>query len=179
MTPATTAMRRSLLFLTTCLGIAVLVSIDWWQGTHWRAEQELELRSTSKLFQTRLENSIYSRFNAVEALSSLFVLHPGTKPDEFASFSSMLLRANPAIRALQYADSKTRVIYTYPPKGNEVTIRKPMVLLSDPQRGSFTQKTITQKSASVQGPFELRQGGIGLVVRSLLYFWQKNSAGWP
>ena len=65
----------------------------------------------------------------------------------------------------RYADRNTRVTFVYPPKGNEITISKPMHLLSDPLRGPFVKKAIALKRPVLQGPFELRQGGMGVVVR--------------
>jgi PAS domain S-box-containing protein len=166
-------MQKTLLIGIASLGIVALVFIDRWQVTHWRAEKEIELHAMAELCQTRLENVIASRLNAVQAISSLFVLHPETKSEEFTHFAAMLLKFNPPIRALQYADSKTRVTYVYPPERNEITITKPMILLTDPERGPFVEKAISQKTASVQGPFELRQGGTGLVVRSPIFLEER------
>ena len=162
-------MQKTLLFGIACLGIVALVFIDRWQVTHWRAKKEIELHAMAELCQTRLENVIASRLNAVQALSSLFVLHPETKSEEFTHFAAMLLKFNPPIRALQYADSKTRVTYVHPLERNEITITKPIILLTDPERGPFVEKAISQKTASVQGPFELRQGGTGLIVRAPIF----------
>ena len=162
-------MKKIVLFGILCIGLTALVSIDRWQVTRWRAEKQTELDAAAELCRIRLENAVISRFNAVEALSSLFAIHPETKSEEFAGFAAMLLKFNPPIRALQYADSQTRVIYVYPPEKNETTISRPMTLLTDSKRGPFTEKAIAQKAASVQGPFELRQGGTGLVVRSPIF----------
>ena len=162
-------MKKIVLTGILCIGLAALISIDRWQVTRWRAEKKTELSATAEVCRIRLENAVISRFNAVEALSSLFAVREETKPEEFAGFAAMLLKFNPPIRALQYADSQTRVIYVYPPETNEIAISKPMTLLTDSKRGPFTKKAIAQKAASVQGPFELRQGGIGLVVRSPVF----------
>jgi PAS domain S-box-containing protein len=166
-------MRKVLLITITCICVAILILIDRWQVKRWRAEKALELRATSQLCQHRLENAIDSRFKAVESLAALFSLHPETKPEEFAQFASLLLQFNPPIRALQYADSKTRVIYVYPPKGNEITISNPMQLITDHKRGSYVKKAIARKSAVLQGPFELRQGGKGVVVRFPIFISER------
>jgi len=124
-----------------------------------------ELGTTLKSFKIRLENSLSTRFHALESLSSLFILHPHTTAQEFALFASKLLEFHPPIRALQYANSNTRVAYVYPQKRNKITIDKPMVLLEDPKRAPFTLKAIKNKNAVLQGPFELRQKGKGIVLR--------------
>ena len=132
---------------------------------YWHSRKRIELNSKAKLLQTKLEASIKTRFNALGALKSLFVLHPQTSSDEFSSFASFLMRSNPPIRALQYANSQTRVVYVYPPRGNKITINKPMLLKSDSKRGPYVKKAIKQRRAVLQGPFKLRQGGTGVVVR--------------
>ena len=163
------AIRKLLLFTITFIGIIVLIIIDQWQLKQWHISKNNELEITSQLYKNRFEETISSRFNAIESLAALFALNPETTSKEFAYFSSLLLKNNPPIRAIQYADSKTRVTYVYPPKGNEITISDPMVLLSDPKRGPYTQKAIDQRKASLQGPFDLRQGGMGVVVRTPIF----------
>jgi PAS domain S-box-containing protein len=130
---------------------------------------DLKIQTISQLCRQRLESSMASRFTAVEALASLFAIHPDATADEFAEFAGRLLMSHPPIRALQYADAQTRVTYVYPPKGNEITIREPMVLLTDPDRGPYVRKAINLKSATVHGPFDLRQGGKGIVVRTPIF----------
>ncbi len=162
-------MNKLLVTAIAVCGLAAVVLVDKWQAAHWRYETDFQIRTTSQLCQQRLESSMASRFTAVEALASLFAIHPDTKADEFAEFAKRLLMSHPSIRALQFADAQTHVTYVYPPKGNEITIRKPLVLLTDPVRGPYVRKAIDLKSATVQGPFDLRQGGKGIVVRTPIF----------
>ncbi len=158
-------MRKFIPSTLAVLGFLTLFFIDWHQNDRWRFEKTSELNSALQLCKIHLENSISNRFNALESLASLFVLHPDTTLEEFSIFASSLIEFHPPIRALQYADSMTRVTFVYPPKGNKITIDKPMTLLSDPKRGPFTKKAIREKRAVLQGPFELRQKGMGIVLR--------------
>ncbi|MCK5683000.1 hypothetical protein KAJ27_02730 [bacterium] len=121
----TNTIRKILLFVIGCIGIAVLILIDQWQIKQWRTGKATELETTSQLFKNRLEQAISTRFSAVESLAALFALNPKTTSREFAYFSSLLLKNNPPVLALQYANSKTQVTYVYPPIGNEITISKP------------------------------------------------------
>lgn len=161
--------RHFFLILIGCMGLVILGGIDRWQVRQWQARKIIELGMTAQLYKNRLENGILSRFNAVESLGALFALNPETTPGEFEYFSTLMLKNNPPIRALQYADPETRVKYCYPAKGNEITISNPMLLLADPVRGPYTQKAINTKKAVLQGPFALRQGGMGVVVRSPIF----------
>ena len=158
-------MQRYILIVIACMGIAAILFIDQWQANNRRNEKAAELKHASHLCRIGLTEGIATRLSSLEALASLFKLHPDTTPEEFADFSALLLKFNPPIRALQFADSKTRVKYVYPAEGNIITARKPMLLLADPLRGPFTGRAIKNKKATVQGPYELRQGGTGIVVR--------------
>ena len=146
-------------------GLLMLLFVDLYQVKHWQSEQSIELDATLKSFKIHLENSLTARFDALDSLASLFILHPHTTAEEFALFASKLLEFHRPIRALQYADSNTRVTYVYPKKGNKITVDTPMILLKDPKRASFARKAIKDKKAALQGPFELRQKGKGVVVR--------------
>lgn len=146
-----------------------LLLIDRWQVEDWRGEKNKELEAAATMIQTRLMGAFESRFNVIKAIASLFIIHPETNGAGFGEFSAQLLRSNLSIRALQYADRQTKVTYVYPPKGNEITISRPMHLLSDPKRGPFVKKAIDQKRAILQGPFNLRQGGLGVVVRDPIF----------
>lgn len=152
-------------WILTIPGLLMLLFIDLYQVKHWQMEKKAELGATLKSFKIRLESSLATRFDALEALSSLFILHPHTTAEEFAIFASKLLEFHPPIRALQYANSSTQVTYVYPQKRNKIAIDKPMVLLEDPKRGPFTLRAIQNRKAVLQGPFELRQKGKGIVLR--------------
>ncbi|WP_051327314.1 ATP-binding protein [Desulfatibacillum aliphaticivorans] len=162
-------MKNFLLLAIACVGVTALFFIDAWLLKDVERKHQEDFLIMSETARIRLENSIQSRFNAVSALEALFIIHPRTKPEEFARFAQSLLEKNPPVRALQYADSQTQVTYVYPPKGNEITITKPMVLITDPKRGPFTRKAIEAKKPSLQGPFSLRQGGMGVVVRTPIF----------
>lgn len=152
-----------------CLGVLAMFSADRWYVDNWRKSQKIKLSSLSQIYRNRLETTIISRFNAIESINALFTIHPNSTSEEFAHFAQIVMTNNPPIRALQYADEKTRVTYVYPPKDNEITISKPKTLLTDPKRGSYVKKAISQRRPTVQGPYELRQGGMGLVVRSPIF----------
>jgi|GEM_PF-2102612 len=161
--------KKFILFAVCLLGFFILFLIDRWEVSQWRYGKSLELQNELHVFKNNLKDSIDNRFNALKSLSALFVLNPDTSADEFSYFASLLMEYNPPIRALQYADENTKVIYVYPPKGNEITIKRPMVLKSDSKRAPYVNMAIENKEATVQGPFQLRQGGRGVVVRQPVF----------
>ncbi len=139
--------------------------IDQCQMVQWKQKNRIFVQSTAKLCRIRLENTIGTRFDAIESLAALFTLHSDTTHEQFAHFAESILMYNPPIRALQYANPQTLVTYVYPSENNEITIQNPMLLLSDPKRGPYVKRAIEQKRAVMQGPFNLRQGGMGVAVR--------------
>ena len=150
-------------------GFLLLSLLDNYYTRTWQEQREEELSNQADLVQIRLQNTLQSRTNTTQYIKSLFQLHPDTTADEFSKFAQSMLKYTPALRALQFADKTTQVVYVYPPKGNEVTIRDPMILLQDPDRAPYVKKSIEEKRMTVQPPFELRQGGLGLIVRNPIF----------
>lgn len=160
---------KFLLALVLCLGLTAMAVLDNWQTTLWEKEKATELNAVANQLQVQLTNTVTARFGSIQALSALFAITPSISPEDFARFAAMLMRFNPPIRALQFADKQTRVVYVYPPQGNEITIKQPLQLLADPKRKAFVEKAIVQRKAVLQGPFQLRQGGTGAVVRHPIF----------
>ena len=157
---------KTVIFITLgFMMISLMIVVDRWQTHDWLKDRESALNASAQLLKVRIEDSITARLNAVEALAALFTAHPKTNADGFSRFAAHLLQANPPIRALQFADRDTRVKHVYPARGNKITISQPNVLLSDAQRGPFVKKAIDTRQATLQGPFALRQGGNGVVLR--------------
>jgi PAS domain S-box-containing protein len=150
-------------------GLTMIYLLDTYQTGVWQRSRISALESRAGILEVRLRNALVSRINSTELLAALLRLHPETSPEEFDHFARNLYSFNPSLRALQFADSTTQVRYVYPPQGNEITIRVPMVLIEDPLRGGYVKKAIQEKIMTVQPPFELRQGGLGIAVRNPVF----------
>ena len=157
--------RSNILPIVVIIGIFLISGIDLWFAKEIHLQRKKQVSSSALFLAERLTNVFASRFDSLEAVSALFLLHPETTPEDFRHFAKTLLRSNPPIRAIQYADSQTRVTYVHPSKNNEVTISNPMNLLQDPKRAPYVARAIENRTAVIQGPFELRQGGMGVVMR--------------
>ncbi len=163
------AVKISLRLIIALLGFGGLWLLDQWMSSQWSFNRQKELKLTGQLFKNRLEQTVLFRSVALESLVTLFSLNPNTTPEEFSYFSSLLIKNNPPIRALRYADADTQVIYEYSSRGNEITIENPMVLLSDPVLGPYVKKTIDQKRTTLQGPLRLRPEETGVVLRKPVF----------
>lgn len=113
---------------------------------------------------------------AVDTLAA-FVEISKDDPDhiarEFPKFAKALKEAGETIRAVQLApDSVIR--FVHPIDGNEAALN--LDLLADPDRRALLEPAIANGSTVVQGPVELVQGGLGVLVRRPIYnddgtFW--------
>jgi len=92
---------------------------------------------------------------------------------EFPQFAASLLGAGETIRSVQLAPgSITQLVY--PLEGNEAAMG--LDLLADPDRRTLLEPAIAKGTTVVQGPVELVQGGLGILVRRPIYnndarFW--------
>ncbi len=162
-------MKKTLALILIMSGIFLIYMLDRAEVENNREVLQSELSGEADLVMVLLENAVNIRISNTICLKALYELRPDITEEEFAGYAAGIMEDNPAVRALQLTDSNTQVIYVYPPRGNEITITEPMVLLSDPQRAKYTEKAIGQKTMTVQPPFELRQGGLGIVARNPVF----------
>lgn len=162
-------MKRIQLGVVAVLGILLLFLLNGAFTALWQEQRAEELSNEADLVQFRLEKTLAMRIDSTRTLESLFQLHPDTTAREFGQFSQNLMKAIPPIRALQFADANTQVVYVYPAENNEIAITKPMILLDDPLRGRYVKKAIEDRRMTIQPPFQLRQGGIGIIARNPIF----------
>lgn len=131
----------------------------------------------------QLEGALVNRLVLPDALAALTVANDGAVGADFEGFTRGLAASHrsysglsgddPAVRSLQLAPDAV-VTYVYPPEGNEAAIGHD--LLADPARGPAVKRAIEERRFVLAGPFELLQGGTGLVGRTPIYlgedeFW--------
>ena len=172
-------MKKFILIFAALIGITLLILLDRHQVSGWQEKRDLALAKEAGITQVRLQNALTSRIHITQYLKALVYLH-STLPEssqthkaltekEFKQFAQSLLEYNPALRALQLTDNNTQVVYVYPPKNNKITITEPMLLIEDPLRGMYARKAIEERRMTVQPPFELRQGGLGIAARNPVF----------
>lgn len=131
----------------------------------WLEKRNIEIEQEANLLSLQMADMFNASFSNLAGLASLFEIHPKTNEEEFVQFAKVMRGYQPAIRAIQFADKKTQIIYIYPKKGNEVILEKPFVLLTDKIRGEITRRAIETRTLTIQEPFILKQGGVGTVAR--------------
>jgi len=161
--------KKSVYFILVLLGFTVIWSINSKLMDIKNENEEIKLSHRAKLIELRMEKVLTSKINAPRYLKAFRVAHPRITSAEFQEVASNIMEINPSIKALQLADADTRVTFVYPEEGNEITIKQPMLLIEDSLRGSYVKKAIEEKQMTIQPPFRLRQGEMGIVARNPIF----------
>ncbi|MDO5135701.1 MAG: response regulator [Eubacteriales bacterium] len=159
-------------FVMTSLAVAV-VGYNCHRKKQMNLERAEELISSER---TKLQYALDSRLMNTQVLKALVISHEGQIRD-FEKIASLLYSEDPAIRSLQLAPDGM-VTYVYPLENNEKAF---INLFEDPQRKSEAERARDSGELTLAGPYELMQGGMGLVARDPIYLMgeggQKNFWG--
>jgi PAS domain S-box-containing protein len=130
------------------------------QGAHNVAESAKE----------RLQQSLQYSLSATQALA--LTIKDNGFPDNIDSIAEAILHTNKHIDALQLVPGGI-IRYVYPLKGNEAVLNYD--IFADSTRNKEAYKAVTERKLYFAGPFQLRQGGIGVVGRLPVFignrFW--------
>lgn len=106
-----------------------------------------------------------------ETLGALYLLtasvdHQNGAISRFDEQAANLMRDFPLLRALELAPGGV-ISHVYPLRGNELVIGHD--LLTDKTRNREVHLAVSHRQLAIAGPFELKQGGVGIVARYPLY----------
>ena len=162
--------------LILCLLVSVTVSAEYYHMLHKQAVAEEERVRT--IYTERTENLVNSIFHKTDVLAAVVKLENGDiTEDTFDDIAEIVYKQDSGIRGIQYMP-KAVVTYSYPVEGNEAVIGKNF--LEIPERREDCLLAINTKSIALSGPYNLIQGGLGLVARNPVfltdasgkeYFW--------
>ena len=102
--------------------------------------------------------------------------------EEFPLFADALMELGQTIKSIQLAPGGI-LDYVYPIEGNEEALG--LDLMADEDRRALLQPAIESGETVIQGPVELVQGGVGLIVRRPIYrsggYWGFSAVvlDWP
>jgi PAS domain S-box-containing protein len=142
-------------------GILFLTAYLTWTEYQIRISNERE-NVKSKLYE--LENSVlFSIRNGISAAKTLaFFAQNFDVTANFDSIGKQILESNPNVDVIQYLDSGT-IVAVYPLAGNESVIGYNVT--KDPTRSEEVLEAFNRKDIYFSGPFDLKQGGVGIVGR--------------
>jgi signal transduction histidine kinase len=116
-----------------------------------------------------LEQTVLLHGAAVDGLTAFIRSHDldwSAIRASFDGFSSSIADSTTAVKSVQIVDG-TRIELLYPTEGNEKAIG--LDLFSDDRRRQLLQGSIAAKATTLEGPFELVQGGRGLAIRRPIF----------
>lgn len=159
----------------------VFLLLIWWQLGDWYQHRLLDdkrIQITSRLipYRNALSSAINRRFNLLQGLKT-FVEISASHIDmdvRFNSFAFGLHSSTNGIRNLSIAPGGIQQ-YVYPLKGNENVPGHDLIHDNRPNVRADVQRAIRTGRIAISGPYELRQGGLGLVARQAIFqngeFW--------
>ncbi|WP_439482612.1 sensor histidine kinase [Cyclobacterium plantarum] len=151
------------------LSLLVLL-LSRWVYTIERSNEILLVKEEASKVQNLLAISLANSVSSTELLA--FLVEKDLIESDFESLSRKVLSQNPTLDALQLVEAET-IIKTYPLEGNEAVIG--FNIFEDKIHRQAAEKAIERKKLYFEGPFELRQGGMGMVGRLPLFkeglFW--------
>jgi len=172
-TPETRFHGPALKSLATFLLFAGLgVGLVWQTDRLSRAEERQAAAYAAAASSFGIEQQLSRSLSATYALASIIRQH-GTV-DGFEALAAEMLPLYGGLASLQLAPGAV-VRQVFPLRGNEQALGHD--LLRDPDRRFQAQAAIESRQLTVAGPFELRQGGIGLVGRLAVFLQDGSTPG--
>lgn len=152
--------------LTAAIILTVGVFLSWRAGElehqHDLSQQKNEIQTLVSNFRAQLETKLYYNVALIKGLAIDLVIREEMKPQQFALIAEELSRANPVQRNLSLAPNFI-IRDVYPSADNENIIG--LNLLLDPEQKTAVYRSIQLDDAVLAGPYDLEQGGEGVVCR--------------
>ena len=156
-----------LVFLFFCIIFSLIISQQYQISKKAKNDaMYANLQTIHKSIEQSLKN------NYVDALTLALTINDNGIPEHFEAVGKQILAADPNIDAVQLVP-KGIIKYTYPLKGNEAATG--INILTNKKYRYEALKAIQTRKMYFAGPFELNQGGLGILGRIAIYkdnnFW--------
>ncbi len=149
------------------LGMCSVGVIVWLTDRNERHEQHVMAQLNASAYAERVRNQLLHGVQRTIALQQVLISQNGNFPG-FDDIAENLM--TDAVSSLQLAPDGY-VTQIHPLKGNEEGI---VDLMSNPTRGRISRYARDNHVLTVQGPFNLNQGGRGIAIRNPLYLKDKS-----
>lgn len=154
---------RNVIWVVSALAIiTIAVYIDQLNNHSYQAQTRVQADNALKIIAARLEGNILGNLQTAKAMVSAVSVNPDVNQDDFAAFAKPLFDGSAQLRNI----SGTRnliLTFMYPLEGNESAVgfdyHNRTDQLKDLLRARQSRQTV------ISGPFELIQGGQGLIAR--------------
>ena len=157
-----------LLIFLLCICLTIFASLTRQRVLKESEENKMNvvLKDIHQNFEKSLRDSYLSTFEL-----GLLINDKGL-PENFEKTSKEIIDENPIINSVQLAPNGI-IKYIYPLNGNEKALN--LNLLKSASLKGYDFITTKNKSIHFDGPFNLKQGGVGIIIRQPLY---KQEAFW-
>ena len=172
--------RKRFILIVCVLGISLGMILEFFLLKEYEETliKDIKVTVASELVAktSALSASINRRFAIMQGLLAFTnaVQNHGDIAIHFEEFAEALTNSTSGIRALIIAPGGTASL-VYPLKGNEKIVGTNIFETARPEQLEALQKTISFRNVVLNGPYQLLQGGLGLVARQSIYrdqeFW--------
>lgn len=135
-----------------------------------REKEYVQLKNETQFFKNHLETSLNHSVTATHMLA--FLVQKEIIQDNFDAISQDIMERNDFIDAMQLVEGSV-ITKTYPLQGNEEAIA--YNIANDSTHARESRKAMLKRELYFEGPFELVQGGTGIVGRLPIFkddkFW--------
>jgi diguanylate cyclase len=156
-----------LVFLFFCIIFSLILSQQYHIAK--KAKNDTMFASLQAIHKS-IEQSLKN--NYADALTLALTINDKGIPEHFEAVGKKMLATDPNIDAVQLVPNGI-IRYTYPLKGNEAAIG--INILASKKYRYEALKAIQTRKMYFAGPFELKQGGLGILGRLAIY---KNNQFW-
>jgi two-component system, sensor histidine kinase and response regulator len=155
-------LRNAVLVVSAIAIIAIAAYIDQLNNHNYQAQARVQADNSLKIIAARLEGNILGNLQTAKAMVSAVNVNPAIDQAGFAEFAKPLFDGSAQLRNIS-GTRNLKLLYMYPLEGNESAVgfdyRNRADQLKDLLRARQSRKAI------ISGPFELIQGGQGLIAR--------------
>lgn len=141
---------------------AGIYAVDQFQRQAVIQNSRFEISNRVGALRAQFEGALKANVQLVQSIASYAAMHPDFSEQEFSDFAERLQTGNDAIRAIVVAPDLV-VKYAHPKEGNEAVIG--LDYNTVPAQRAAALRAVETRAPLVAGPFELMQGGLGLVLR--------------
>lgn len=172
--------QRRALFISIIVFFFLLMPLLWYSSLWYEDilinDQKAKNAIQLTMHGNALTTTINERFAMLEGLFAFVMLNPSEEvlKKDFDLFASGLYTGTKGIRNYGIAPGGV-MQFIYPLEGNKEAIGHDLVNEIRPEVRADVQRTIKTQKIALSGPYELKQGGLGLVARKAVYvnnsFW--------
>jgi PAS domain S-box-containing protein len=176
--PHTPASRRPALagaFFAALILAALLVRLGQWYETSLQREARREFRAELQHQAVALSDGVQARAGLLFGLEGFVQANrgnPALLDSRFDSVAAALLQGFTGVRNLAVAQG-TVYHWVHPLSGNQAVLGLDLLLDPRPQVREDTRRALETRRPTLSGPYELRQGGLGLVARKAIFQGQQ------